>query len=424
MALSLFPLIVLVFIMLATPPCVIDIALTIAYFSSLILLMVTICFPHLLAFFPPLFFIITLYRLALAIFTTSLILVHGQDGIIAAGQFVAALGSVVCGGGNNVGLASLVIGGIIFTSFLIIYTKVTGKCTTRVSEITLFFNFGSIPGKQMAIDADLHSGIIDEEEAIRRRSEIQKCTDFCNAMEGAAKFAQMEVFANISITVINITVGILVGVFVHDMDFVSAARVFTILTIGSGLMVQISALITAINSNFLITRVTGYIELSAESGERFLGRSNIDPLELEVGYHVVPLMAPQQSGGKGVPARIPQLRRQLALELGITFPIVRIRDNIQLGANEYVIKIYGNPVASGMAQLGKFMAIDYGAAREKLDGDSIVEPVFGLSALWIQPSRCDYAQRVGWVVIDAETVITTHLKEVIQDHADIVLLHQ
>ncbi len=500
---SIFVVSALATMLIPLPPFLMDIALSVNILLALILLMMTIFVEQPLHFstFPSLLLILTLYRLALNISTTRLILSRGREGIGAAGHLIATFGVFVGGGGSEAGtqrLDSLAVGVTIFIILMLIQYLVITKGATRIAEVAARFTLDAMPGKQMAIDADLNSGLIDEQEAVRRRQEIQQLADFYGAMDGASKFVQGDTVAGIIITGINILFGFIIGVFIHGMEFVDAARVYTILTIGDGLASQIPALLISVGSGLLVTRSAGRKEFGEEVLGQFFGQARpiaaaavmlgilgfsgligltpfpplplltvsafafalwyvarktmtrsavearekaeakkakddaagakpaadkvenllkVDAMELEVGYGVVPLVDTQQSGGGGLLARVQMIRQQLALELGIIVPPIRIRDNIQLEANEYVVKIHGAPVARGTAEADRFMAIDSGAATEKLDGDETIEPAFGMPAVWIYPSSREYAERVGYTVVDAETVVATHLTEVIKSRS-------
>ncbi len=501
---SLFVIAALATMLIPMPPFIMDIALGLNIMLALILLMMTIFVEQPLHFntFPSLLLMLTLYRLALNISTTRLILSRGREGINAAGHLIATFGVFVGGGGSEAGtqrLDSLAVGITIFIILMLIQYLVITKGATRVAEVAARFTLDAMPGKQMAIDADLNSGLIDEQEAVRRRLEIQQLADFYGAMDGASKFVSGDTIAGIIITGINIVIGFVIGVFIHGMEFVDAARVYTILTIGDGLVSQIPALLISVGSGLLVTRSAGKKEFGDEILGQFFGQQRpiaaaavmlgllglsgvvgltpfppaplltisvfafalwyiarktmsrsaveareaaavqkqkeeeeasakpaadkvenllkVDAMELEVGYGVVPLVDTQQSGGGGLLARVQMIRQQLALELGIIVPPIRIRDNIQLEANEYVVKIHGAPVARGTAEADRFMAIDSGAATEKLDGDETIEPAFGMPAVWIYPTSREYAERVGYTVVDAETVVATYLTEVIKSRA-------
>ncbi|MCC8165554.1 MAG: flagellar biosynthesis protein FlhA [Planctomycetes bacterium] len=502
--LSIFVLAALACMLVPMPPFVMDVALALNILFALILLMVTIFVDQPLQFstFPSLLLMLPLYRLGLNISSTRLILGRGQEGINAAGHLIATFGAFVGGGGSVDGinsLSSLAVGFTIFVILMIIQVMVITKGATRIAEVAARFTLDAMPGKQMAIDADLNSGLIDEQEAKRRRAEVQQLADFYGAMDGASKFVQGDTMAGIIITGINIVIGFIIGVFINGMEFINAAQVFTVLTIGDGLVSQIPALMISVGSGLLVTRSAGRTEFGTELLGQFFGQEKaiaaasvllfilglsgllgltpfppvpiltvaviagamwfvarrtmsaavveareraeeqrkveeeaqqqapaadkvenllkVDAMELEVGYGVVPLVDTQQSGGGGLLARVQMIRQQLALELGIIVPPIRIRDNIQLEANEYLVKIHGAPVARGTAEADKFMAIDSGATTERLDGEETVEPAFGMPAVWIYASSREYAERVGYTVVDAETVVATHLTEVIRSRA-------
>ncbi len=490
------------------PAPIMDVALAVNITIGLGMLLMSIFVEQPLKFstFPSVLLILTMYRLSLNIASTRLILSRGREGITAAGHLVATFGSFVGGGGVEGGtenLDSLAVGVTVFIILTLVQFMVVSKGANRIAEVTARFTLDAMPGKQMAIDADLNAGTIDEQEAIRRRSEVQQLSDFYGAMDGAMKFVYYDSLCGIAITGINILFGFVIGVFLNGMEFIEAARVFTVLTIGDGLTSTIPSFLISISAGLLVTRSSGRDEFGAEVLGQFfaqevvivvagsliglLGLSGlvgvtpfppiplllvsggvfglwrlarkskahssieareeaeakkkeedaaaaaapaadkvenllkVDAMELEVGYGVVPLVDTQQSGGGGLLARVQMIRQQLALELGIIVPPIRIRDNIQLEANEYVVKIHGAPVARGTAEADRFMAIDSGAATEKLDGDETIEPAFGMPAVWIYASSREYAERVGYTVVDAETVVATHLTEVIRNRASELL---
>lgn len=503
---ALFTIAALTTMIIPLPAFVMDLALAFNIMMGLLMLLMAIFVPQPLAFstFPSVLLILTLFKLSLNIASTRLILSRGKEGLSAAGHLISTFGTFVGGGGSAGGvdqLDSLAVGVTIFIIITLVNFLVIAKGANRIAEVTARFTLDAMPGKQMAIDADLNAGTIDEQEAIKRRSEVQQLADFYGAMDGAMKFVTNDSICGIAITGINILFGFIIGVFLNSMEFVDAAKVFTLLTIGDGLASSIPSLLISISAGLLVTRASGRDEFGAEVLGQFfkqniifpvagsllalLGLSGlfgitpfpafpiltiaamcfgawrlaikstahfaveareeaeqkhreeeaaaaaasdqsadkvenllkVDAMELEVGYGVVPLVDTQQSGGGGLLARVQMIRQQLALELGIIVPPIRIRDNIQLEANEYVIKIHGAPVARGTAEADKFMAIDSGAATEKLDGDETVEPAFGMPAVWIYATSREYAERVGYTVVDAETVVATHLTEVIRARA-------
>lgn len=505
---SVFVITALATMLIPLPSFIMDMALGLNITLALILLMKTIFANQPLDFstFPSLLLMLTLYRLALNISTTRLILSRGREGINAAGELIATFGSFVGGGGSADGISridTLGVGITIFVILMLIQYLVITKGSTRIAEVAARFTLDAMPGKQMAIDADLNSGLIDEQEAKRRRAEIQQLADFYGAMDGASKFVSGDTIAGIIITGINILIGLVIGVFIHGMQIGDAARVYTVLTIGDGLTSQIPALLISVGSGILVTRSAGRNEFGGEVLGQFFGQTKpifsagvlmgvlavsglvgltpfpflplivvsggcfglwaiarrgvamgtreerekaeaakkakdeeaaakpasekvenllkIDPMELEVGYGVVPLVDAQQSGGGGLLDRVKRIREQLAHELGIIVPPVRICDNIELEPDAYKIKIFGSPVAQGTAQADRLMAIDSGMVTEKIDGDDTIEPAFGMPAKWIYPSSREYAQSVGYTVVDAETVVATHLTEVIKQRADELL---
>jgi flagellar biosynthesis protein FlhA len=496
---AIFVISALSIMIMPLPPFLMDILIGINILLGIILLMMTIYVAQPLHFssFPSVLLVLTLYRLALNIASTRLILSRGGEGLGAAGELIATFGAFVGGGGTgSTSLDSMAVGLTIFAILMLVQFLVITKGATRIAEVAARFTLDAMPGKQMAIDADLNAGTIDLPEATKRRQEIQQLADFYGAMDGASKFVAGDTLAGIIITFINIGVGFIIGIAIHGMTFSDAARVYTILTIGDGLSAQIPSLLISVGSGLLVTRSAGRMEFGQEVMGQFFGQHKpillaslimgviglsglvritpfppfplllissicfglwyiarqsaettmeeereqakakakeeeakpvepekvenllkVDTMTLEVGYGVVPLVDTKQSGGGGLLARVQLIRQQLAQELGIIVPPIRIRDNIQLEANEYVVKIFDAPAARGTAEADRFMAIDSGAATEKLDGDETVEPAFGMPAVWITADYREYAERIGYTVVDAETVVATHLTEVIKARA-------
>jgi len=480
-------------------PTVMDLLLGFNITLSLILLLTTIYVIRPIQFstFPSLLLFATLYRLSLNIATTRLILGNAaEQGEFAAGRLVSVFG-------NFVGGESVAIGLVIFFILVIVQFVVVTKGATRIAEVAARFTLDAMPGHQMAIDADLNAGLIDEMEARRRREDLHRLTDFYGAMDGASKFVRGDAIAGIIITLVNIIAGLIIGTLMYGMPLAQAGQVFTTLTIGDGLVSQIPALLVSIGAGLLITRsagearfgeevivqlfsqrrslavaavllcllgLTGLVDLTpfpwvltligvacgvawysmrkeaavsevkareeaetkaeeeqaqpaAEKVEDYL---RVDPMEIEVGYGLVPLVDVSQSGqgSGGLLARVQMIRQQMAVELGIIVPPIRIRDNIQLEANEYVIKIQGAPVARGTAEPDKYLAMDSGMATESIDGIETTEPAFGLPAVWIAEGNREYAERVGYTVVDSETVVATHLTEVIKSRAHELLTRE
>ncbi|MHC4883881.1 MAG: flagellar biosynthesis protein FlhA [Planctomycetota bacterium] len=478
-------------------PMLMDVLLIINITFSLMLLLTTVYVNRPLEFsaFPSLLLIATLYRLSLNIATTRLILGNAQEkGAYAAGHIVYAFSSFVAGG-QGASAKGIAIGATIFLIIVIIQFVVITKGATRISEVAARFTMDAMPGHQMAIDADLNAGLIDESEAKVRREDLRRQTDFYGSMDGASKFVRGDAIAGIIITIINILVGFIVGSVMYGMSIGEAAEVFTRLTIGDGLVGQVPALLVSVASGLLVTRsanrvsfghevlgqlfgqrkaiglsgavlmlmafggvlgmpfpvaplfvvgaicLTGWYlmgtaeaaasvaeaaqaeeeaaagEAEPEKVEKLL---HVDPMALEVGYGLVPLVD-TGGGAGGLLGRVQMIRRQIATELGIIVPPVRIRDDIRLDANDYVVKIHGGVVARGVAIPDRYLAMDSGMVTETIEGIETIEPAFGLPAVWVLETQREEAERRGYTVVDAETVVATHLTEVIKNRAHEIL---
>jgi flagellar biosynthesis protein FlhA len=431
--------------------------------------------------FPTLLLITTLFRLALNVSTTRNILSEAE-----AGNVVATFGSFVAGG-------NLVVGFVVFLILVIVQFIVITKGAERVAEVGARFTLDAMPGKQMAIDADLNSGLINEQEAKSRRQKIQREADFYGAMDGASKFVKGDAIAGIIIVIINLVGGLIIGSTYHGMSIQESLETFAILTIGDGLVSQIPALLISSAAGIVVTRAASehnfafdltsqmfsypkllYIvsavvlalglftpihlmttlpiaillaiaaykmqsslnkkqaetELEAEeqqieevrSPESVVSLLAVDPIEFEFGYGLIPLADTNQGGD--LLDRIIMIRRQCALELGLIVPVVRIRDNIQLKPNEYVIKIKGNTVARGELLLNHYLAMSPGIEDESVTGIATTEPAFGLPALWIDEAMKERAELSGYTVVDPPSVVATHLTEVIKRHAHELLGRQ
>ncbi len=465
---------------LPVPPFLLDILLTVSITFSLVMMMASVYVnnPLEISSFPSLLLIATLFRLSLNVATTRRILLHGHEGPDAAGKLIESFGQYVVGGNYVVGI-------IVFIVLVTINFIVITKGTERISEVGARFTLDAMPGKQMAIDADLNAGLIDEQEAKRRREEIAKEADFYGAMDGASKFIRGDAVAGIIITLINIVGGIAIGTLQHGMDVATAAANFTILTVGDGLVSQIPSLITSTAAGLMVTRavsesnlgkeifqqLTSYpkalymtagalfvmglvpgmpfipfatlasllalmaymmqldmknkkIVEAEEKAKEILETSEEEPEELvvqpepiafEIGYGLIPLVDEAQ-GGELI-KRIKSLRKQLSRELGLLVPLVHIKDNLELGAGEYRILIKGVEVARGEVIPGKYLAIDTGNTKGKIEGVETKEPTFGLTAYWIDESQKEKAKMLGYTVVDIPTVIITHLSEVIKSHS-------
>lgn len=426
--------------------------------------------------FPSILLITTMFRLALNISTTRYILSTGE-----AGDVIAAFGNFVIGG-------NAIVGFIIFVIIVIIQFLVITKGSERVSEVAARFTLDAMPGKQMAIDADLNSGLINENDAKMRRKKIQREADFYGAMDGASKFVKGDAIAGILITVINILAGFLLGSFTMGLTLPESIEKFTLLTVGDGLVSQLPALMISVATGIIVTRsaseeslgtdvvnqlfarsivmyivggvlillgagtplpsipfllvgamalILGYrsmqgdrkVSFEAEAEEKVEDTSRedmrrpeniipllqVDPIELEFGYGIIPLADPNQGGD--LFDRLVMIRRQIALELGLIVPMIRLRDNIQLDANQYLIKIKGNDIAYGNIVFDHYLAMSPGAVEGEIEGIDTVEPAFGLPAKWIKSDLREKAELLGYTVVDPSSVISTHLTEVIKKHS-------
>ncbi len=465
------------------PPVIMDVLIALNISLSLIILLTTIYMSHPLDFsvFPSLLLGTTLIRLVLNIASTRLILTAKADTPEAA---AGVAGHVIMAFGNFVAGDSLFVGIVIFLIMVIVQFMVITKGATRISEVAARFTLDAMPGKQMAIDADLNAGNIDEKEARRRRERVSQEADFFGAMDGASKFVRGDAVAGLIITAINIAGGFAVGIIARGWDAGQTANVFTRLTIGEGLTAQIPSFVIAIASALIVTRSGSKAELGSELTDQVMSQPRglaitagflavlaltplptipllatatglgtiawgmrrtrksagvegekpaaakaeppavetllkVDTLELEVGYALVSLVDTAQGGD--LLDRISAIRRQLAVELGLVMPPVRIRDNMQLASSEYRLKIRGNPVAEGQARPGKLMAMDSGIASGAIDGEPTKEPAFGLDAWWIDPALRMRAETMNYTVVDATSVLATHITEVVRKHADELL---
>nr|WP_310829080.1 flagellar biosynthesis protein FlhA [Paenibacillus typhae] len=431
--------------------------------------------------FPSLLLITTLFRLALNISTTKLILSDGH-----AGEVVATFGSWIARG-------QIAIGFIVFLILVVVQFIVITKGSERVAEVGARFTLDAMPGKQMSIDADLNAGMINEQQARERRRNVEREADFFGAMDGASKFVKGDAIASIIILLINLIGGFIIGMTVHGYSFQDALSTYSVLTIGDGLVSQIPALLISTASGLIVTRaasegnlaedLTGQLlsypkllyivavtiaflgfftpitvmstlplaglmayaaysmgqkankKLIAEeqlveekqieevrSPESVINLLTVDPIEFEFGYGLIPLADTGQGGD--LLDRIIMIRRQCALEMGLVVPVIRIRDNIQLKPNEYVIKIKGNNVGGGELLLNHYLAMSPGYDDESINGIETVEPSFGLPALWIDDSVKERAELSGYTVVDPPSVVATHLTELIKRHGHELLGRQ
>lgn len=476
---------VILLIIVPLSPDLLDIFLITNITLSLLILLTTLFTKRTLEFstFPTVLLIVTLFRLALNIASTRLILGNSGD----AGNVIKAFGQFVVGG-------NLVVGLVIFLIIVAVQFIVITKGAERVSEVAARFTLDAMPGKQMAIDADLSAGNINEDQARERRQDIQREADFYGAMDGASKFVKGDAIIGIIITVINIVGGIIVGLLGGKaMAFDQVIQVYTLATVGDGLCSQIPALLVSTATGIIVTRaaskegfgqdvsrqmfgnpttlyvlgamlglislipglpkipmlalaiilpIIGYTKSNktkkAEAAEQkdvaetsaaekrkpesVTSLLHVDLIEMEFGYGLISLVDTSQGGD--LLDRVVMIRRQCALDLGIIVPIVRLRDNIQLGTREYVVKIKGYEVAKGEVMLGHYLALKPEDVDEPIDGIETVEPTFGLPALWIAEADREKAELKGYTTIDVPSVISTHLMEVIKRHADELLGRQ
>ena len=437
-----------------------------------------------LSVFPSLLLVTTLFRLALNISSTRLILINGY-----AGEVITAFGNFVVGGNP-------VVGFIMFIILVIINFIVITKGSERVAEVSARFTLDAMPGKQMSIDADLNQGAITDEEAKVRREKIQREADFFGAMDGASKFVKGDAIAAIIIMLINIGGGFVIGMVQRDMEAVQALQTYTLLTVGEGLVSQIPALLISTATGIIVTRAAsegnlgndivkqlfrneriffinsgvltvlaivpglpgipffslaclcafiGYnlhkkstptaleeaereeereiqAKQEATRPENIVSLLQVDPMELEIGYSLIPLVDTGQGGD--LLDRIVMIRRQCALELGLVVPTIRIRDNIQIKPNAYIVKLKGMEIARGELMLDHFLAMNSGTVFEEVPGIETIEPAFGLPALWIPENEREQAELNGYTVVDAVSVLATHLTEIIKQHASEILGRQ
>ena len=494
------PLIVLALLAMVVVPLaapVLDALFTFNIAISLMVLLAVVYVKRPLDFtiFPIVLLVTTMLRLALNVASTRVILLNGQNGHEAAGKVIASFGEFVIGGNYAVGI-------VVFAILTIINFVVITKGAGRVSEVTARFILDAMPGKQMAIDADLNAGLLTREEAKARREEVREEADFYGAMDGASKFIRGDAIAGILILFINLLGGLAVGVLQHGMPFADAASTYTLLSIGDGLVAQLPALLVSSAVAMLVTRASRAQDMSqAMMGQVFgqyraltiaaaiiglvglvPGMPNlaflvlaailgflawklwkrdaanaaqagaegaaapgeipgllsaqpaptaelswdelrpVDPLGLEVGYRLIPLVDKAQGGE--LMARIKGVRRKLTQDVGFLIPSVHIRDNLELPATTYRVLIHGVPVASAEIHPDRELALDPGSAMGQLDGIPGKDPAFGLDATWIQPHQRAHAESLGYTVVDPATVVATHLSHLIREHAPELLGHE
>ena len=480
---AIYLLAAVIFFIIPIPSILLDVMLAINISLAMIILFNALFAKEVLdmSFFPTLLLFTTIFRISLNVSSTRLILSTGEPGNV-----VETFGGFV-GGGN------LVIGAIVFIVLILIQFIVINKGSERVSEVTARFTLDAMPGKQMAIDADLNTGAITEKEARERRTKIQQESNFFGSMDGATKYVKGDATAGLIITGINLVGGIVMGMVYGGLSINDALSKYTILTIGDGLSSQIPSLLISLATGILVTKASSdgelgdeivgqlfsmdrvlimvgaalsvlgiltplpwYIfvplgaalifygrKLGTKAGEAKIEESaeqeeneaqeirkpenvvsllNVDPIELEFGYGIIPLADVNQGGD--LLDRVVMIRRQIALELGAVVPIIRLRDNIQLNPNQYVIKIKGIQVSEGEILFDHYMAMNPGYVEEEITGIPTFEPSFHLPAIWITESQRERAESLGYTVVDPPSIIATHLTEVIRQHIAELLTRQ
>lgn len=483
LVLGIYLLAAIIFFIVPIPSVLLDVLLALNIATALCILFNSLFSKEALSMssFPTLLLFTTIFRISLNVSSTKLILQTGDPG------------NVVTTFGNFVGGGSLVVGFIVFAILILIQFMVINKGSERVAEVSARFTLDAMPGKQMAIDADLNTGAITDEQAKEKRQKIQDEASFFGAMDGATKYVKGDAVAGLIITCINLIGGLVTGVMMQGLDINSALQKYTILTIGDGLVSQIPSLLISLSTGILVTKVSkeanitdivieqlfsipkvlyivggsmcflglvtplntfiflaygaafiaaGYsiqskigtkeiedeVQADEEQAEEIRRPENVvsllqvDPIELEFGYGIIPLADVNQGGD--LLDRVVMIRRQIALELGCVVPMIRLRDNIQLNPNQYVIKIKGVPVSEGEILFDHYMAMNPGYVEEEITGIPTFEPSFHLPAIWITESQRERAESMGYTVVDPPSIIATHLTEVIRGHLDELLTRQ
>ena len=468
------------------PPMLLDFLLALNITIAITILLIAMYTVKSLDFsiFPSLLLVTTLFRLSLNVASTRLILLHGNEGALAAGMVIKSFGTFVVGG-------NYVVGMIVFIILVIINFVVITKGATRIAEVAARFTLDAMPGKQMGVDADLNAGLIDENEAKQRRRMITREAEFNGAMDGAAKFVRGDAIAGIIITIINIFGGFIIGVFQKNMAFIDAAQNYTLLTVGDGLVSQIPALIISTAAGIVVSRAASEGTMGSDFAKQFIkypkavylsaltifffglipglphipfimlsiliggslylltGKKKVskvkeiedrkkqkaevgpepvehlllvDPLEVEVGYGLISLVDREQ-GGEFLD-RVRSIRRQFALEMGLVIPPIHIRDNLQIKSTEYQILLKGVKIAGAELMVNHYLIMDPGDSTRKIEGIETKEPAFNLPAVWIPEGKKEEAKLAGYTVVDSVTVMATHLTEVLRKHASDLLGRQ
>jgi flagellar biosynthesis protein FlhA len=473
---------IILMIVIPLPSQLLDILLTLNISLSIVIFLITMYIKEPLEFsvFPTMLLITTLFRISLNFSSTRLILGKGE-----AGEVIYAFGNFVTGD-------NIVVGIIMFLILVIVQFMVITKGSERVAEVAARFTLDAMPGKQMAIDADLNSGLINEQQARDRRKKIQREADFYGAMDGASKFIKGDAISGIIIVVINISAGFFIGMLQMGLSAGESATRFMTLTVGDGLVNQIPALFISVASGMVVTRAASDSNLGTDVLKQLLSQPKImyftsvflvilaftglppipnlilaaalafvgynlqktlkeakiedeikaqdievdeirkpenvmtllqvDPIELEFGYGIIPLADANQGGD--LLDRVVMIRRQCALDLGMIVPVIRLRDNIQLRPNEYIIKIKGIEVAKGELMFDHYLAMNPGTADIEMEGIKTIEPAFGLPAVWVSEDQKERAEMLGYTVVDPPSIVATHLTEVVKAHAHELLGRQ
>ncbi|MDY7564010.1 flagellar biosynthesis protein FlhA [Pseudomonas sp. RTC3] len=488
-------LVMLAMMMLPMPPFLLDVFFTFNIALSIVVLLVCVYALRPLDFsvFPTILLVATLLRLALNVASTRVVMLHGQDGHAAAGKVIQAFGEVVIGGNYVVGI-------VVFAILMIINFVVVTKGAGRISEVSARFTLDAMPGKQMAIDADLNAGLIDQPQAKHRRLEVAQEAEFYGSMDGASKFVRGDAIAGLLILFINLIGGVAVGIFQHNMSFADAGKVYALLTIGDGLVAQLPSLLLSTAAAIMVTRASGSEEMGKQINRQMFASPKalavaaglmivmglvpgmphlsfislglvaagvayllwkkqsmvkvnalqevqrqqdllpsptraqdskelgwddvtaIDMIGLEVGYRLIPLVDRNQGGQ--LLARIKGVRKKLSQELGFLMPTVHIRDNLDLAPSAYRLTLMGVTLAEAEIYPDRELAINPGQVFGTLNGITAKDPAFGLEAVWIEVSLRSQAQSLGYTVVDASTVVATHLNQILYKHSHELIGHE
>ncbi len=467
------PVIVITVVMVMVvplPPMLLDLLLSIDIGLAVVLMLTAVYVREPIEFsvFPSLLLLLTLLRLSLNVASTRLVLLHGHEGTDAAGHVIASFGAFVIGG-------SFVVGVVVFLVLIAIQYVVINHGAVRISEVTARFTLDAMPGKQMAIDADLNAGLIAEDEARDRRDRIRREADFYGAMDGAVRFTQRDAVAALLIAAVNIIAGLIIGVMQNGLDLATAARTYTVLTVGEGLVTAIPALLVSVSGALITTRAASSSDLGDDMAAQLMARPrslgiasgvlfglgaipeipmlpffivslvlgaaalasreeteatqpsapppeteeeslqsviDVDALGVEVGYGLIALVDEKQGGS--LLSRIRAIRRQIASETGVVVPPVRVTDNLQLGPRSYTLSVKGIEVGRGELHPERFLAINPGTATLELEGSPTKEPAFGLPAWWVDAGQREVASKAGYTVVDPTTAVSTHLSETVR----------